>query len=119
MTEGERDKIHEMNGRLGGVESAVKHFKETWQQQDEAAADGRRRLHEKFEELIRTVAGLNIRVDQLTTEVTSLRPLRDAHQQNIGSKKMLAFIWAAIVTAVGAASYSAVEIAKLIFSRHS
>jgi uncharacterized protein YlxW (UPF0749 family) len=122
MTDGERDKLHEMNGRLGGVEAAVKHFKETWQHQDEEATEGRRRLYDKLEELIKSVASLTFRVDQLTTEVGAIKPsvtdLTNVRQRDIGSKKMLVAVWSAIVMVIGAVSYSVIELAKLILGKH-
>ena len=114
MTEGESIRLHEMNGKIGGLESTVKHLTDTWQRQDEEATAGRRRLHEKFDDLIASVAGLTFRVDQLTNEVSTIKPTvvtfnNDRHQA-IGSKKTIALIWSLIVSAISGLTVIIIEI---------
>ena len=122
MTDAERDRLHEMNGRLGALEGEVKHFRQTWEHQDEKAGTRQARLYDKFEELIRGMAGLTFRVDQLAKELSELKPsvasLTGTHRENIGSKKMLAFVWTIILAGVSAVSWSAVEVVKLILGKH-
>lgn len=119
MTNGESDKLHEMNGRISGLESTVNHFKETWERQDEQATEGRRRLYDKFEELAATVIRMGAKVEQIGTEVAALKPqvvvLDQHHQQGLGSKKVVAAVWAAIFTLAGTAGAAAIKLLELFW----
>ena len=122
MTEGEHDKLHEMSGRLGGVEASVRYLTETWRHQDEEAANSRSRLYDKFEQMIRVMEGLGNRVDNLTNKVATLEPsvlnLTYRDQRAIGSKKALGLIWAALIGVIGATAGAAVEIVHLLWPKH-
>ena len=109
--------IYELKGEVGGLKASVDTLLKTWQQQDNQATEGRRRLYDKVDELSETVnqlatrahvddlenriIGLSGRVDGLEARVVAVEPRaaewNNHQQQKIGSNKVLAFVWAAML----------------------
>jgi hypothetical protein len=127
MTERE---VNEISRAIGALEATVANLMRMWEANDRQATDGRRVLHGKFDELKdattaalnglqNQVSGISARVDGIAKELSAIQPsvtiFDQQRHQNIGSKKMLAFIWTVIVTSIGAVSYSAIEFVKLIW----
>jgi hypothetical protein len=102
--------------KVGGLTSEVKNLRETWGRQDQEANNGRRRLHEKFDELkdqiVDTFAKFQIdvnrrlfelegRVDKIKDELTAIKPtfaaLSEEHHQGIGSKRERGKIWGTLM----------------------
>lgn len=101
---------------FGRLEGRVEQLIQQWGTQDKNAAEGRKALYEKVEELRVDVTGLDGRVETLTTEVSSMKPQvqasHDRHQQGIGSKKIIALVWSAIVTVIGGSTVLVVEVLR-------
>lgn len=130
MTQGE---VNEISRAIGAVEATVAQLVRMWEHNDREATEGRRMLHKKFEELkdattealatIRNqVTQINGRVDAIAYELANVKPDvltgHNERQQNIGSKKMLALIWGALIGIVGATAGVAVEIVHLLWPKH-
>lgn len=112
MTEGDQRAI-------GALEGKVEFLTETWQRQDAEATRGRQRLYEKVDIMIQELARLRERVDTITIELASLKPevrsQDQLHQQAIGSKKVIAIVWAAFVGIVSAMTAGAVELVHYLW----
>lgn len=129
MTQGE---VNEISRAIGAVEATVAQLLRMWEHNDREATEGRRMLHKKFEELkdattdalstIRNqVTQINGRVDSIASELAIVKPdvvtVNNERQQAIGSKKLLALIWAALIGLVGATAGAAVEIVHLLWPK--
>lgn len=118
MTQEEREPIERAIGRLEGkVESLIRQ----WRDQDQAAAVGRIALHDKVEGLRNDVTSLTGKVNEMNRDIIEIKPVvqesRDRHQQAAGAKWAIAFVWSAIVTAIGAVSVIAVEVIKHFWTK--
>jgi hypothetical protein len=113
--------IYELKGDVAGLKAALDTWMQTWEKQDQQANAGRHRVFEKVEELKVAVAQLASRIEfdqleakvndlsgrvgNLETQVTELKPhadqWNDHQQQLIGSKRVIAVVWSAILVFTG------------------
>ena len=119
MTERE---VNELSRVIGGLQATVAHLTQMWEHNDREATEGRRALYDKIDKLTAALNKVEARVESLTSKLATLEPsvasLTGTHRENIGSKKMLAFVWTVILAGVSAVSWSAVEVVKLILGKH-
>jgi hypothetical protein len=70
--------IHQISSELGALRAAVELMTDLWKTQEASATAGRKALHDKFENFKDAVglqiAGLSLRVDRLTDQVTVIQP---------------------------------------------
>jgi hypothetical protein len=70
--------IHQMSMELGGLKQAVETMTKMWAQQEIAANEGRRKLHDKFEvfrdEVREKMTSVSHRVDILADKVNLIEP---------------------------------------------
>jgi hypothetical protein len=124
------DNERETARAIGSLEATVKHLTETWKRQDDEATEGRRRLYDKVDELKVEVSRLasHTEVDELKTRVinlagqveglearvTAIEPRAEEwnnqQQQAIGSKKVMALVWAGMLTFTGAVTAIAIKL---------
>lgn len=110
--------IHQISSELGGLKKAVEIMTDLWKTQEASASAGRKTLHDKFEmfkdEMGLQVAGLSLRVDRLTDQVTKIEPsvsafnnekLRDEGARRVGRRW-----WYWILTAAGFGGWGIHEI---------
>jgi len=125
MTDDER----RLDRAVGALEGEVKTLRSTWQEQDRAATEGRRQLHNKFDELkdetIAALHGMQIRLSEVTntmativSQMAEIRPQlltsnNERHQQ-IGSRRALGKAWGALIGLVTAAGTIGAGLMELI-----
>ena len=109
MTNEENGRLHEMSAEIGGLKASLELLTKIWQQQDSAAAAGRRALYEKFE-LVRQesgiqIAGLGIRVDRLSDQVKLVEPsiqaFKDEKLRKEGAERLGVRLYTAMIAAAG------------------
>lgn len=114
MTGGE---IHQVSSELGALKKAVEMMTSTWREQEKAATDGRRVLHEKFEELKTEMTETKGRVGQMTEEMAEIKPaikrFEAQRQREEGASSAVKVIWGAVVVFATGLGYAAHEL--LIF----
>lgn len=98
MTGGE---IHQVSAELGALKKAVEMMTATWRDQERAATDGRRALHQKFDKLKEEMTETKDRVGQMTNEMAEIKPaikrFEAQRQRAEGASSAIKVIWAAIV----------------------
>lgn len=111
------DSVHEMSRAVGALEATVKTLTETWARQDEEATEGRRRLHEKLDELKRQQQALTATVEQQTRELAEVKPaikrFETQRQRQEGAQSLAKLIWGAVVAFAAGLGYLGHEL--LIF----
>lgn len=92
--------LREMSHSIGGLESTVKNMMTMWQQQEQAASQGRRDLHQKFDSVGKDVAGLTAKVDRAVQDITDIKPavkaFENAKEQAKGAQKLGKIVWAVL-----------------------
>lgn len=126
------DNDREISRAIGSLEATVKHLTKTWERQDTEATEGRRRLYEKVEELARVIGHLASRSDmdhlegrfnELSGRVGGIEAKVSAHelqsnnreQQLIGSKKVIAVVWSAILVITSMAGGIVVKLVEIFW----
>lgn len=103
------DNERETARAIGALEASVKHLTETWKHQDDEATEGRRRLHEKLDELKSQQEALAATVAQQTRELAEIKPaiesFKSARDQQIGAQKLGKLLWGAFLAAAGGVGY--------------
>lgn len=111
--------IHQVSADIGGLKKSVEILTSTWQQQEQAATDGRRELHKKLEDVRHEVTKLAGRVDQMGKEISEIKPAIDtfksARERQLGAQWMGKLIWAAFI---GLAGIAGAAIAEILHLRH-
>lgn len=126
-----RQQVFSLERAIGGLLSSVQTLTSTWARQDQEAGEGRRRLHDKVDALVVKVTELAVRVEHMSGEIATMKPsvarveqlgddveefrpsltaFNEQHQQSIGSRKMLALIWAGFIGLVTALTTGMVEL---------
>lgn len=70
--------LREMSRSIGGLESTVKTLVSTWQSQETLASQGRRDLHQKFDQLRTDVHNMATQVAGALTDIADLKPSVEA-----------------------------------------
>lgn len=103
MTDGA---IHQVSADIGGLKKSVEILTSTWQQQEQAATEGRRTLHTKFDDVRNEVTKLAGRVDQMSADMAEIKPAIDtfksARERQLGAQWMGKLIWVAFIGIAGA-----------------
>jgi hypothetical protein len=68
------NEVDRISRSLGQLEGALKSFQENWQEQDRRAAEGRRLLYGKFEEIQTDVIDLTHKVANVMSDVAAMKP---------------------------------------------
>lgn len=117
MTESERDTIKS----IASLEATVKHLTETWQRQDGEATQGRRRLHDKIDEMKSQQKSLEETVKQQTKELAEIKPaikrFEAQRQRQEGARSLFKVLWGGVVVFAGGLGYAAHEILQYFFPR--
>ena len=119
--------------KVGGLTSEVKNLRETWGRQDQEANNGRRNLHQKFDQLkdqiIDTFAKFQIeinrrmgelegRVDKIKEDLTLIKPSvtswSEERHQDIGSKRERGKIWGTLLGLVTIGGTIGASISELL-----
>jgi hypothetical protein len=97
--------LREMSHSIGGLQSTVTSLMTMWQQQEQAASQGRRDLHQKFDVVVKDVAGLTVKLDAAVKDITDIKPavraFENAKEQAKGAQTVGKMIWAALIAAGG------------------
>lgn len=114
MTDGA---IHQVSADIGGLKKSVEILTSTWQQQEQAATEGRRVLHSKFDDVRNEVTKLTGRVDQMSKDIAEIQPAIDAfksaRERQLGAQWMGKLIWMAFIGMAGAAGAAITELLRL------
>jgi outer membrane murein-binding lipoprotein Lpp len=114
MTDGA---IHQVSAEIGGLKAAVEMMTTTWQAQEKSASDGRRALHEKFDELSKDVIRLTGEMENVSKDLAAIKPaidtFRTARDRQDGAQRMGKLIWVAFIGIAGAAGGIVVEFLHL------
>lgn len=114
MTEGA---IHQVSADIGGLKKSVEILTSTWQQQEQAAVDGRRQLHAKFDDVRNEVTKLAGRVDQMAKDISEIQPaiatFKSARERQLGAQWMGKLIWLAFIGIAGAIGAAITELLHL------
>jgi DNA repair exonuclease SbcCD ATPase subunit len=115
LTESER----ETSRAIGSLESTVKHLTETWQRQDIEATEGRRRLHDKIDELKSQQQGLEETVKKQTEELAEIKPaikrFEAQRQRQEGAASLFKLLWMGVVAFATGLGYAAHELLQYFF----
>ena len=109
MTDGT---IHQVSAEVGGLKADVKNLQRSieamtnmWRQQETAASDGRRLLHDKVEAVRTEVVDLKRDVQGVTEQFSEIRPaideFKNQRQRQIGAKSLGRYLWTAMLGAAG------------------
>jgi outer membrane murein-binding lipoprotein Lpp len=105
--------IHQVSAEIGGLKAAVEMMTTTWQAQEKSASDGRRSLHDKFDELSKDVIRLTAQVENVSKDLAIIKPAIDefkaARDRQDGAQRMGKLIWVAFIGVAGAAGGMVVE----------
>jgi chromosome segregation ATPase len=117
VTESERDTIRS----IASLEATVKHLTETWARQDQEATEGRRRLHEKIDELKSQQEGLENTVKQQTKELAEIKPaikrFEEQRQRQEGARSLFKVLWVGVVAFATGLGYAGHELLQYFFPR--
>jgi DNA repair exonuclease SbcCD ATPase subunit len=102
------DRIDGISHAIGSLESSVKTLTDTWQRQDREAAEGRRRLYDKVEELkaqqeelARQQQDLTGKLAKQTEELAEIKPaikrFEAQRQRAEGARSLIKLMWMGIV----------------------
>jgi uncharacterized protein YoxC len=95
--------LRDMSHSIGGLQSTVNNLVATWQQQDQAASQGRRDLHQKFDVVARDVTGLTVKLDGAIKEIAEIKPsvraFENAKERAKGAQTVGKIIWATLLAA--------------------
>jgi outer membrane murein-binding lipoprotein Lpp len=105
--------IHQVSAEIGGLKAAVEMMTTTWQAQEKSASEGRRSLHDKFEQVSRDVIRLTAEVENVSKDLAMIKPAIDAFKtardRQDGAQRMGKLIWVAFIGIAGAAGGVVVE----------
>jgi chromosome segregation ATPase len=117
MTENERENVK----AIASLESTVKHLTETWQRQDQEATEGRRRLHDKIDELKSQQKTLEETVKKQTEELSEIKPaikrFEAQRQRQEGAASLFKVMWLAVVAFATGLGYAGHELLQYFFPR--
>lgn len=117
MTESERDTIRS----IASLDATVKHLTTTWQKQDTEATEGRRRLHEKIDELKSSQEGFAATVRQQTAELAEIKPaikrFEADRQRQEGAASLFKVLWLGVVAFATGLGYAGHELLQYLFPR--
>jgi septal ring factor EnvC (AmiA/AmiB activator) len=117
MTESER----ETSRAIGSLESTVTHLTETWQKQDREATEGRRRMHQKIDELTSQQQALATTVKQQTDKIAEIEPaikrFEAERQRREGANSLIKLAWGALAAFAYGLGYAGHEILQYFFPR--
>lgn len=95
------DSIHEISRLIGSLESEVRTLRQTWQHQDREASEGRKRLHDKVDDLKMQQGVLANKVEQQTKELAEVKPaikrFETERQRREGANSLLKLLWVGVV----------------------
>lgn len=95
---------------IGSLEQAVKTLTEQWSKQDSEAAEGRRRLYEKVEELKGQQSRLATQVERLTEKYGEIAPavkqFETTRQRAEGAKSLGKLLWFALIAFASGLGYA-------------
>lgn len=109
---------------FGNLEGTVAAMATQWRRQEESAAEGRRRLYEKFEEVLGRVNTLSNNINNVQQDVAELKndletkvmPSIDAYNikqaERRGAHNMGKLLWVGLLALVSAASYGVHQIVQ-------
>lgn len=126
MTERDQStEIHQMGIMLGGLKQAVESMTSQWRQQETDAADGRRRLHDRFEAfqtaVNATLGSLSSRVVSMEKQITLIEPsvtiFKEERLRDEGAKRLGTYLWGAILTVAGLAGWGIHELVGFLFHK--
>lgn len=105
----ESHEIHAMSRALGQLEASVTAMRDLWMRQEQTAAEGRRLLHTKFDEL-KTEVTKNIETTKtLAEDLSEIRPaideFKNQRQRQIGARNFGRYLWSAMLAAAGGAGW--------------
>jgi outer membrane murein-binding lipoprotein Lpp len=110
MTDGA---IHQVSAEIGGLKASVDMMTTTWQAQEKSASEGRRALHDKFDELSKDVIRLAGEMENVSKDLATIKPAIDAFKtardRQDGAQRMGKLIWVAFIGIAGAAGGIVVE----------
>jgi uncharacterized protein YoxC len=102
--------LRDMNRSIGGLESTVKNLMTMWQQQEQAATQGRRDLHQKFDVVVKDVSGLTVKLDAAVKDISEIKPsvraFENAKEQAKGAQTLGRWIWGLLVFIGGCAGWA-------------
>jgi hypothetical protein len=101
--------FHQITLMVGGLKQAVETMTGMWHQQELAATEGRRALHEKFEnfreEMRVKMTDISGRVDRLAAQVKVIEPSVSAFNEeklrDEGAKRLGKFLMAGLMSVAG------------------
>lgn len=109
--------IHQISAEIGGLKAAVEMMTTTWQSQEKSATEGRRALHDKFDELSKDVIRLAGEVENVSKDLALIKPAVDAFKtardRQDGAQRMGRLVWAAFIGIAGAVGGVIVELLHL------
>lgn len=115
MTESERDTIKS----ISALETTVRHLTDTWQHQDEEATEGRRRLHDKIDELKSSQEAMAATVRQQTAELAEIKPaikrFEEQRQRQEGAASTFKLLWMGVVAFATGLGYAGHELLQYFF----
>lgn len=109
--------IHEVSRIIGGLQASVislqasiESLNTTWGDRERSASEGRRILHEKFDELRGDVMRLSAEVENVSKDLSSdIKPaiadFKSARSEQIGMQKLGKLLWGVFLAAAGGVGY--------------
>lgn len=117
MTESER----ETSRAIGALESTVRYLTDTWQSQEREATEGRRRLHQKIDELTSQQQALEATVRQQTKQLAEIEPaikrFEAQRQRQEGAASLFKVLWLGVVAFATGLGYAGHELLQYFFPR--
>jgi ERCC4-type nuclease len=115
LTESER----ETSRAIGSLEATVKHLTDTWQHQDGEATEGRRRLHQKIDDLTTKQTKLEETINQQTKELAEIKPaikrFEAERMRREGANSLIKVAWGALIAFVYGLGYAGHELLQYFF----
>ena len=115
MTENERETIKS----ISSLETTIKHLTDTWQRQEKEASEGRRRLHDKVDELKSEQQTLKDTVKRQTDELAEIKPaikrFEADRQRREGANSLVKLLWAGIIAFATGLGYVGHELLQYFF----
>jgi hypothetical protein len=113
--------FNELNRIVGGLVSSVTTLTATWAHQDGAATEGRRILHDKLDEAVRSIHDLANKLTDLTSRVRtmedqvniiepSVEAFKNEKMMKKGAEKLGAKLWFAVCAGSGVLGFSISEL---------
>jgi SMC interacting uncharacterized protein involved in chromosome segregation len=117
MTEGS---IHQISSEIGGLKSDVRNLQTSienlnriWGEREHNATEGRRVLHDKFDEMRTDLNHVEAQVNKFSRDFDEIKPviddLKTERAEQVGARRLGWKLWAALSAAAGAFGWIAHE----------